>query len=185
MKALALLLIVLSVVAQAAAVDVLFDGTFDCASLASTPLSEGDGTLQKVYDACAADPLCAKRAGIEGGGTLFHFEQLLAQAQPFGPGAPTVEAGLRHYLCGKTVEDAAYDLYVDRLTVASLVVVPCPVDRVYVPSKDRCRPPLVQSQDESWLHALEYSVLIMVIIGLLYLVLRNCLKRPSFRKDVD
>lgn len=161
------------------------NGTFDCSALASTPLSESDGSLQALFDICEADVFCAKRSGIEGGGTLATFEQFLEQVKPFGPGLLTVESAVRAYLCDKAVEEVFYDLFVDRISVKSFEVVNCPADHVYIPTKDRCRPSLVQSQNETWLNVLQYSVLFLVIVILGFLAAKNCFSRPSFRPRIE
>lgn len=167
-------------VAAGASIQLTPGGVFDCSALGTTPISEGNGSLQELFDACGADPLCAKRVGIEGGGTIFLFEQLLAQAQPFGPGPLTLEAPALYYLCNKTIEEALYGLYVDRTTVASFKVISCPIDHVYIPTKDRCRPSLVHAQDDTFLNAVQYLTCFMLIAVLLYAVLRKCIQKPRF-----
>ena len=166
-----------------AAIQITPGGVFDCSALGTTPISEGDGSLQALFDVCASDPLCAKRTGIEGGGTVFLFEQMLAQAQPFGPGSLTLEAPALHYLCGKTVEEALYGMYVDRMTVASFKVVTCPIDHVFVPTKDRCRPSLLHSQNDTYLNIVQYLCMGMVVVILGFLAIRSCLRRPPFRAE--
>lgn len=158
------------------------NGTFDCSLLGTTPLSENDGTLQDVFNACASDVFCAKRSGIEGGGTLATFEQFLEQTKPFGPGQLTTETAVRSYLCDKPVADVFYQLFVERIIVESFKVLNCPADHVYIPTKDRCRPSLIQSQNETWLNVLQYIVMVLTIIILGFLVAKNCFSRPSFRQ---
>lgn len=173
----------LAAIASAAAIQITPDGVFDCSALGTTQIAEGDGSLQSLFDACASDPLCARRTGIEGGGTIFTFEQTLAQAQPFGPGVLTLEAPALYYLCGKTVQEALYAMYVDRTTVSSFRVITCPIDHVYVPTKDRCRPSLLHSQNDTYLQIVAYLCYGLVAVILGFLAVRTCVRKPMFRAE--
>jgi hypothetical protein len=133
----------------ACATFVVTDGsqTFDTTGLPSTPLT--GAALQRVCDACAADPACSDMFGMGSGVNYVLCAFLIQQAQPFPGATYTLEMSVTQALDGQTVDEVIDAQWVRALLIGAHSTFACYNSERYVLDADGTSGKCVPRGDES------------------------------------
>lgn len=127
-------LALLTWVAQAAVLPVANGDSFDLAGLVDAPLSP-----VALYLACKAHPVCSDMYGLATGVTVADGVNALLQ-DPVYPLPLQEFAAAIDVLDGKTIEEVAIQLHVDKATIRGQERNPCGFGEEYILLTKTCRP---------------------------------------------